>query len=135
MANKIAAGAVTEDKLAAGAVTESKLADGAVTGDKIANGGITAEKLAPGIAVAMTHGEASDGETIVVPGSWIGTPCVMLSRFSWPGEGEEFAEIGVINLRVEDGVWMFDSAGNFSWTAIGRLAAEAVTSTEPEEGA
>jgi len=113
---------VRENALADGSVTARKIADSAVTESKIAQGAVTLEALAPGIAVALVSGEASDGETVTIPGKWLSAPLVGITGIA-NITGSDL--VGAADLRESEkpGVWEFDAAGFFLWFAIGHPAA------------
>jgi hypothetical protein len=117
---EIRSGAVNAAGLASGSVSEDKIAAGAVTGDKIADASVGASKLTPGIAVSFVRGEASDGETVTVPGTWLAPPMIALTSITIP-EGFAEGRLGALDLREGDvpGTWEFDAAGDFAWFAVG----------------
>lgn len=132
--DKLADGAVTTDKLADKAVTTGKLADGAVTSRKIADNSITIEKLAPELLPVFVSGISAHGTTVNL-GKWLERPLVVLTGQRIPvGECGELCA-GIENLRLENGVWLFEAVavfemgiedgincypGEISWLAVGR---------------
>lgn len=147
-ASKLATGAVTARVIAQGAVTASAIDKGAVTASAIDKGAVTSDKIAPGVIPVIPEipilpvfvsGEAKDGDTVTIPGTWTVQPLVMLTWFETVAEetiSEEIDEngemvtvslhtnrAGAVNMHEKDdepGVWLFDAVGRFSWVAVCR---------------
>lgn len=149
ISNALAQGAVTTGKIAPSAVTSSAIAQGAVTTSAIAQGAVTSDKIAAGVIPVIPEmpeipvlpvfvsGEANNGDTVTIPGTWTVQPQVMLTWFETVaeeiitekiGENGEIvpfplhtSRAGAINMRQKDNepeVWIFDAVGRFTWVAV-----------------
>lgn len=121
---KITDGAVTDKKLAASSVTDRAIAAGAVGTMTLAGMCVTADKIADGVLPTMVTGESVDGEDVLIPGTWLSKPGVMLSSVT--KAQEKTGAFGATNLQEVlnidgegTGEWKFTAAGNFTWLALG----------------
>lgn len=139
----IAPGEVIANALAENAVTTRVISEGAVTTRAISDGAVTASKLAKGVipeipaVPVFVSGEAENGDTVAIPGTWTVAPLVLLTWFEAVAEEtireetDENGEIvtislhtnraGAVNIHEKDdepGVWLFDAVGRFSWVAV-----------------
>lgn len=120
---KIAREAVIEGHLAAGAVTAKAIAESSVSSRSIGpqavgenalqDGSVTGAKLADGVVPTLVTGDALDGETVVIPGTWQAKPVVFIAGFTLPGLCEGSVRVGAENIRNRGAGWVFDAVARY----------------------
>ena len=124
--------AVTEMKLAGRCVTGGKIADAAVGTAQLEDGSVTAGKMAPGVIPVppvWRFGNAVDGESVVIPGSWKARPVLFLASVACTVPASVEAQLVHVGpdawTEATDGqgagtgVWSFTARGDFTWIVMG----------------